>query len=88
MLNKYYVQILCVNQSGGNSQEIKPYDTFEKAEEKYCDALSQYCGNPQTGYCIISIINPYGGVLKGYQFTINHLPPAPEPEPNKDEDKD
>lgn len=79
MLNKYFVQILSLNKSSGNAQEVKPYDDFTTAEEKYCDALSQYCGNPQTGYCVISILDPYGRPMKDYTFTIDHLP-KPEPE--------
>ena len=78
MLNKYYVQILSLNLSGGNAQEVKAYADFPTAEKKYCDALSQYCGNDQTGYCVISIIDPYGRIMPGYTFTINHLP---DPEP-------
>ena len=34
MLNKYYVLILSLNQSGGNSQKIDAYDTYEIAEGK------------------------------------------------------
>lgn len=74
MLNKYYVQILSLNKSGGNAQEVKAYNDFATAEEKYCDALSQYCGNEQTGYCVISILDSYGRPMNGYIFTINHLP--------------
>ena len=77
MLNKYYVQILSLNKSGGNSEEIIRLDTYEAAEAKYYDKCSSYCGNAQTGYVVIQFLDSYGRTI--LRAEINHLP---EPEPS------
>lgn len=73
MLTKYYVLILSLNKSGGNAQEVKAYDTYEKAEEKYFDALSSYGGNPQTGYAHVAMLDTYGREIKDRAVNINRL---------------
>ena len=84
MLNKYYVLVLSLNKSGGNSQEVKAYGTYNEAEEKYFDECSSYGGNAQTGYVVIQMLNPYGRVVPERSVTINRLPePEPTPEPEE-----
>lgn len=79
MLNKYYVLVLSINKSGGNSEEISRHDTYEAAESKYFDKCSNYAGNAQTGYVVIQLLDGYGRVVDGKTTTINRLPePAPE----------
>jgi hypothetical protein len=73
MLTKYYVMILSLNKSGGNAQEIKAYDTYEKAEEKYFDACSAYGGNPQTGYVHIAMLDTYGREIPNRVVNINRI---------------
>ena len=88
MLNKYYVLVLSLNKSGGNSQEVKSYDTYETAEEKYFDACSSYGGNAQTGYVYIAMLDTYGRPVPERSVTIDRLPkpePEPTPEPNVEE---
>ena len=78
MLNKYFVLVLSINKSGGNSEEITRHDDYDSAENKYFDKCSQLAGNAQTGYVVISLLDPYGRPLK--TATIDRLP-QPEPEP-------
>jgi len=77
MLTKYYVLVLSLNQSGGNSEEISRHDTYEAAESKFFDKCSNYAGNAQTGYVVIQLLDGYGRAIKAE--TINRLP-EPEPE--------
>lgn len=77
MLNKYYVLILSLNKSGGNSEEITRKDDLTSAENLFYDKCSSYGGNPQTGYVVVSILDMYGRTIKSE--TIDRLP-APEPE--------
>lgn len=78
MLNKYFVMILSLNQSGGNAQEVKAYATYNEAEEKYFDECSSYGGNPQTGYVHIAMLDTYGREIPDRHVDINRLP-----EPNE-----
>lgn len=72
MLNKYYVLVLSLNQSGGNSEEIIRKDTYDDAESKYYDKCSSYAGNEQTGYVVIQLLDQYGrAILKA---EINRMP--------------
>ena len=77
MLNKYYVEVLSLNKSGGNSEELIRRDDYDSAESLFYDKCSNYAGNAQTGYVVIKLINPYGGVL--LTATIDRIP-KPEPE--------
>ena len=79
MLEKFYVLVLSLNKSGGNSEEITRHDTYESAESKYFDKCSNYAGNAQTGYVVIQLLDGYGRAIKAE--TINRLPePTPEPD--------
>ena len=77
MLEKFYVLVLSINKSGGNSEEITRHDTYEAAESKYYDKCSNYAGNAQTGYVVIQLLDGYGRIVDGKTATINRLP---EPE--------
>ena len=77
MLGKYYVLILSLNKSGGNAEEITRKDDLTSAENLFYDKCSQYGGNAQTGYVVVSLLDMYGRVIKSE--TIDRLP-APEPE--------
>ena len=77
MLNKFYVLVLSINKSGGNSEEITRHDDYNSAENKFFDKCSQLAGNAQTGYVVIQLLDGYGRPIKGE--TINRLP-EPEPE--------
>ena len=77
MLEKYYVLLLSLNKSGGNSEEIIRKETLTEAENLFYDKCSQYGGNPQTGYVVISVLDMYGRAIK--TETIDRLP-EPEPE--------
>lgn len=79
MLTKYFVLVLSINKSGGNSEEISRHDTYEAAESKYFDKCSNYAGNAQTGYVVIQLLDGYGRVVDGKTTTINRLP-EPKPE--------
>lgn len=79
MLEKFYVLVLSLNKSGGNSEEISRHDTYEAAESKYFDKCSNYAGNAQTGYVVIQLLDGYGRVVDGKTTTINRLP-EPKPE--------
>lgn len=79
MLNKFYVLILSINKSGGNSEEITRHDDFNSAENKYFDKCSQLAGNAQTGYVVIQMLDGYGRPIVGRTATIDRLP-KPEPE--------
>lgn len=77
MLTKYYVLILSLNKSGGNAEEITRKDDLTSAENLFYDKCSQYGGNAQTGYVVVSLLDMYGRIIKSE--TIDRLP-APEPE--------
>lgn len=79
MLNKYYVLVLSINKSGGNSEEISHHDTYEAAESKYYDKCSNYAGNAQTGYVVIQLLDGYGRIVNNMVATIDRLP-QPEPD--------
>lgn len=79
MLTKFYVLVLSLNQSGGNSEEITRHDTYDAAESKFFDKCSSYAGNAQTGYVVIQLLDGYGRAIKSE--TIDRLPePGPEPD--------
>ena len=83
MLNKYYVLVLSLNKSGGNSEEITRKDDLTSAENLYYDKCSQYGGNAQTGYVVIQLLDGYGRSIMS--ATIDRLPhPEPEPEPTEE----
>ena len=77
MLGKYYVLILSLNKSGGNAEDITRKETLTEAENLFYDKCSQYGGNAQTGYVVVSLLDMYGRIIKSE--TIDRLP-APEPE--------
>lgn len=79
MLNKYYVLVLLINKSGGNSEEITRHDDFNSAENKFFDKCSQLAGNAQTGYVVIQMLDGYGRPINERTATIDKLP-QPEPE--------
>lgn len=83
MLNKYYVLVLSLNKSGGNSEEITRKDDYNSAESTYYDKCSNYAGNAQTGYVVIQLLDTYGRPIK--TATIDRLP-APEPTPTPNEE--
>ena len=80
MLEKFYVLVLSINKSGGNSEEITRHADYESAESKFFDKCSSYAGNAQTGYVVIQLLDGYGRAIKAE--TINRLP---EPEPEVEE---
>lgn len=80
MLNKHYVEVLSLNKSGGNSEEIIRRDDYNSAESLFYDKCSNYAGNAQTGYVVIKLINPNGGVL--LTATIDRLPKPESEEPS------
>jgi hypothetical protein len=83
MLNKYYVLVLSLNQSGGNSEEITRKDDYNSAESTYYDKCSNYAGNAATGYVVIQLLDTYGRPIK--TATIDRLPePEPTPEPSEE----
>ena len=75
MLGKYYVLILSLNKSGSNAEEITIKDDLTSAENLFYDKCSQYGGNAQTGYVVVSLLDMYGRIIKSE--TIDRLP-APE----------
>lgn len=77
MLTKYYVMVLSLNKSGGNSEEILRREDYNSAESTYFDKCSSYAGNAQTGYVVIQLLDGYGRAIKSE--TIDRLP-KPEPE--------
>lgn len=77
MLNKYYVLVLSLNQSGGNSEEITRKDTYVEAENLFYTKCGQLAPNPATGYIVIELLDGYGRAIK--TETIDRLP-EPEPE--------
>lgn len=79
MLNKYYVQVLSLNKSGGNSEEIIRKDDYDSAESTFYDKCSSYAGNAQTGFVVIKLLDGYGRPIEGRTAMINRLP-QPEPE--------
>ena len=79
MLNKFYVLVLSINKSGGNSEEITRHDDYVSAENKFFDKCSSLAGNAQTGYVVVELLDGYGRAIK--TETINRLP---EPEPNEE----
>lgn len=81
MLNKYYVLVLSLNQSGGNSEEITRKDTYVEAENLFYTKCGQLAPNPATGYIVIELLDGYGRAIK--TETIDRLP-EPEPEPTEE----
>lgn len=78
MLNKYYVLVLSLNQSGGNSEEITRKDTYVEAENLFYTKCGQLAPNPATGYIVVELLDSYGRAIKSE--TIDRLPePTPEP---------
>lgn len=75
MLGKYYVLVLSLNKSGGNAEDITRKDDLTSAENLFYDKCSQYGGNAQTGYVVVSLLDMYGRIIKSE--TIDRLP-APE----------
>ena len=57
MLNKFYVLVLSLNKSGGNSEEIIRKDDYNSAERTYYDKCSSYAGNAQTGFVVIKLLH-------------------------------
>ena len=83
MLNKYYVLVLSLNKSGGNSEEITRKDTYEEAENLFYTKCGQLAPNPATGYIVVALLDTYGRAIKSE--TIDRLPkPEPEPEPTEE----
>lgn len=82
MLTKYYVLVLSLNQSGGNSEEITRKDSYVEAENLFYTKCGQLAPNPATGYIVVELLDQYGRPIK--KETINRLP-APEPEPEPEE---
>lgn len=79
MLNKYYVLVLSLNKSGGNSEEITRKDSYNEAESIYYDKCSSYAGNAQTGYVVIQLLDTYGRTI--LKAEINRMPAPEPPEP-------
>lgn len=79
MLNKYFLVILTLNKSGGTSQTITAFDTYDEAEDDWRDKLSTVGGNPQTAYAVFEILDPYGRPVSPNIYTVDKLP-KPEPE--------
>lgn len=79
MLEKFYVLVLSLNQSGGNSEEIIRKADYNSAESTFYDKCSSYAGNAQTGYVVIKLLDGYGRPIEGRTATIDRLP-QPEPE--------
>ena len=79
MLGKFYVLVLSINKSGGNSEEITRHDDYNGAENKFYDKCSQLAGNAQTGYVVVQLLDGYGRAIKSE--TIDRRPePTPEPD--------
>lgn len=74
MLNKWYLVTLVLNTSGGNSQTIKAYDSYEEAEDDWRDALSKTGGNPSTAYMVAEILDPYGRPVAKNDYIVDKLP--------------
>ena len=81
MLNKYYVLVLSLNKSGGNSEEITRKDTYVEAENLFYTKCGQLAPNPATGYIVVELLDGYGRAIK--TETIDRLP-EPEPEPTEE----
>lgn len=79
MLSKFYVMVLSLNKSGGNSEEIIRKDDYKSAEITFYDKCSSYAGNAQTGYVVIKLLDSYGRPIEGRTSIIDRLP-KPEPE--------
>jgi hypothetical protein len=79
MLEKFFVLVLSLNKSGGNSEEITRKDTYVEAENLFYTKCGQLAPNPATGYIVIELLDEYGRAIK--METINRLP---EPEPNEE----
>lgn len=78
MLNKYYVLVLSLNKSGGNSEEIIRKDDYNSAESTFYDKCSNYAGNAQTGYVVIQFLDGYGRSI--LTAKIDRLPEPEETE--------
>ena len=79
MLDKFYVVVLSLNKSGGNSEEIIRKDDYNSAESTFYDKCSSYAGNAQTGFVVIKLLDGYGRPIEGRTSMIDRLP-KPEPE--------
>ena len=79
MLNKFYVLVLSINKSGGNSEEITRKGTLVDAQNLFYDKCSQLGGNAQTGYVVVELLDGYGRAIK--TEVIDRLP---QPEPNEE----
>lgn len=79
MLNKYYVLVLSLNKSGGNSEEIIRKDDYSSAESTFYDKCSSYAGNAQTGFVVVKLLDGYGRPIEGRTAMIDRLP-QPEAE--------
>lgn len=73
MLNKYFVLVLSINKSGGNSEEIIRKDDYNSAESTYYDKCSSYAGNAQTGFVVIKLLDGYGRPIEGRTAMIDRL---------------
>ena len=79
MLEKFYVLVLSINQSGGNSEEIIRKADYNSAESTFYDKCSSYAGNAQTGFAVIKLLDGYGRPIEGKTAMIDRLS-QPEPE--------
>lgn len=79
MLNKFFILVLSLNKSGGNSEEIIRKDDYNSAESTFYDKCSSYAGNAQTGYAVIKLLDGYGRPIEGRTAMIDRLP-QPEAE--------
>lgn len=73
MLNKYFIIVLSINKSGGNSEEIIRKDDYNSAESTYYDKCSSYAGNAQTGFVVIKLLDGYGRPIEGRTAMIDRL---------------
>ncbi len=76
MLEKWYVMVLAINMSGGNSEEIIRKNTQEEAEITFHDKASSYLAGKQVRYAVVKMLDPYGNAK--LMAVANH---EPEPEP-------
>lgn len=74
MLTKFYVLVLSINKSGGNSEEIIRKDDYSSAESTFYDKCSSYAGNAQTGFVVIKLLDGYGRPIEGRTAMIDRLP--------------
>lgn len=77
MLEKFYVLVLSINKSGGNSQEITRHADYESAENKFYDKCSQLAGK-RFEFQIFStekglVVETSNAAVKGYHFTVQYV---------------